>query len=194
MRVSLATAQRAVRICWVLTAICVAALVWVRLHNRPLRYWLGAVAVVTTPVGGINVVAWNVRARGTELTFDFAGTTINVKFWMTSGNVRVLADIVTPRESLRFLPVSRTVGGIMGPWGTQRMTMVYVPLWWLPLVPAGVAWRFRAIARRLVTARICSRCNYDLAGLSPAATCPECGCTLTAPSHPAATPSPLPHA
>lgn len=190
----LSTAQRASRICWVLTAICVVMLVWLRVHNKPRRFWLGDVAVVTTPVGGINVITWNVRARGTETTFDFVGTTINVKFWMTSGNVRVLADIVTPRESLRFLPVSRTGGGFMGPWGTQRMTTIYVPLWWLPIIPAAAGWRARVIARRLATHCKCPHCDYDRAGLSPAAACPECGRALTAPSHPAATPSPLPHA
>ncbi len=153
----------------------VVMLVWLRLHKKPLRYWLGDVSAVTTPAGGINVITWTVRARGTEMTFDFAGATINVKFWMTSGNVRVLAEAVTPRVPLRLWPSWQTGGGFIGPWGTQRMTMIYIPLWWMPVPLLVAVWYFRRHACSITRLQVCSRCHYNLAGLAPRAPCPECG-------------------
>ncbi len=61
--------------------------------------------------------------------------------------------------------------------GTQRQWYLELPLW-IPLLictPLSIlAWRAHIHRRRQAAIR-CPNCNYDLAGLPAAATCPECG-------------------
>lgn len=103
-----------------------------------------------------------------------------------------LSPMPTPPQWWRYVAPHflETYGSVTGP----LRVVFYISPWHIAVLSALLAafifWR----GRRRPRPGKCSRCNYDLTGLSPAAACPECGRTLTAPSHPAATPSPLPHA
>lgn len=52
---------------------------------------------------------------------------------------------------------------------------VWVPLWPLPLIGAGLASVCWFQRRRLTRIGCCERCGYPLAGLPSGAACPECG-------------------
>src|SRR5262245_51307500 len=53
-----------------------------------------------------------------------------------------------------------------------------VPLWpiaALLAIPSALAWLLHIVRRRRLSAGLCTSCRYDRRGLSPNATCPECG-------------------
>lgn len=55
---------------------------------------------------------------------------------------------------------------------------LHFPLWTIVLPVAAatlVIWRTDAMAHRRARLNLCPKCNYDRAGLAPAAKCPECG-------------------
>ncbi len=72
-------------------------------------------------------------------------------------------------------------------WGfrwhvSERTTLISIPLWSLFLFQAistSVAWRLDHVATRREKQGKCKACGYDLAGLSAAAPCPECGKAAT---------------
>ncbi len=60
------------------------------------------------------------------------------------------------------------------PPATAGHRVVYFPLWWVgaPLVPVGA---FLARLGREAPVGHCPTCRYNLSGLPPGASCPECG-------------------
>lgn len=63
-------------------------------------------------------------------------------------------------------------------WDSQsgKDVLLAVPLWFpvvLSLVASGWAWRLELHDRR--RGHRCPSCGYDLAGLAPSGSCPECG-------------------
>lgn len=172
---SVKSIRRLSHLCMALAAMTIVLFIYLRLHTKSAVASISDVAVLTTPAGGINVVTWNVRARGTETIYDFEGTTISVKFSMTTGNARIRAESVTPRVATRLLPDWQSSGAIIGPWGVQRVSTLYLPLWWLPITCVALALYFRRRARIAAGAFVCDRCGYSLVNLPLRSPCPECG-------------------
>jgi hypothetical protein len=103
----------------------------------------------------------------------------------------LLSPMPTPPKWWRYVAPHflATYGSVTGP---LRFAF-YISPWHVAVLSALLAafifWR----ARRRSRVGACPHCNYSLAGLA-ASSCPECGGATTAPSHPAATPSPPPPA
>jgi hypothetical protein len=69
-------------------------------------------------------------------------------------------------------PLAAAVPGmqrLQGPW------MVFVPMWWVPVVLGVVAWRARSSWKRACAIRECKAYGYNLLGLDAGSGCPECG-------------------
>lgn len=87
------------------------------------------------------------------------------------------------RLMIVVIPQLVVVTGLLWSWlGSGRHGPV--PLWVFVLPVAGVlvsnaliAWRARHLRARVARAggRLCTKCGYDLGGLSEQGTCPECG-------------------
>jgi hypothetical protein len=58
-----------------------------------------------------------------------------------------------------------------------------VPLWPIGLASGAASAIGWWSCRRRPAAGICPSCNYDLSGLPPGSSCPECAAKLTAPPH-----------
>ena len=92
----------------------------------------------------------------------------------------------TNRGSFGGSPGTGWYGGYMesqlGWWFDWRTTprgwSVEAPFW-LPsvisLLVTAVAWRLDTLARRRARLNLCPKCNYDRAGITGDAKCPECG-------------------
>jgi len=76
-------------------------------------------------------------------------------------------------------------------WGDSREWGFYTPLW-LPMTVfmflGGSAWRLDALSCRGAQGTLCSKCQYDRAGLVPLAVCPECGAAASSDSTPTSLP------
>jgi hypothetical protein len=65
-------------------------------------------------------------------------------------------------------------------WAGTGPLMFAVPIWFIALLlwaPAAILLRSGILARRHALKGMCGKCNYNLAGLTPDAPCPECGVT-----------------
>ncbi len=69
-------------------------------------------------------------------------------------------------------------------FGSGTLNAFVIPLWIPTMVTvtmAIISWRLDTLARRRDRLNLCSKCNYDRAGLTPGAVCPECGASATDP-------------
>jgi hypothetical protein len=159
-----------------LILLSVVLVVWLRLHAKPVRLWFGNVGFITSPAVGVAIVTWSARQPGTGMEFNQPGIVTTLNFAMVTGNPHIRAKVQSPRDAIRWHPQWYERGGTVTSNGVaSRIGTAYVPLWWLPLLPAGVWHYVVRRARRLATLRLCPRCRYDLSGLSSDTTCPECG-------------------
>ena len=160
-----------------LILISLVLVVWLRLHRKPLRFWLGNVGFISSPAVRVATVRWSTRLPNSEFLFDQPGIATRVSFAPVTGSPHIRAKVQSLRGPIRWhpeLPLAR--GTVVGPAGvTLSLSSAFVPLWWLPILPAGIWYFVARRARRLATLRLCPRCRYDLSGLSSDTTCPECG-------------------
>ncbi|HLP83201.1 MAG TPA: hypothetical protein VK157_02535 [Phycisphaerales bacterium] len=169
------TARRASFVCVTFAIIAITFLFWLRFHAKPLMVNLGGATCFTTPAIGVNIVTWDRPAPGVEALFNAQGSQVHVRF-TAAGSARVTSESLPQGAKVHLLPVGVTqVATVMTAAGATTFRTAFVPLWWLPLVPLALAWRFARVAKRLALAKICPRCGYSLAGLAESVACPECG-------------------
>jgi hypothetical protein len=156
----------------------------VKLPGRPILRktikWGGAVAVI------LLVVVWVVSGRhdwtiypGTEFVANLYGGRVSLSRMDSAAHRDFVRATIESLQGFGFAPewhwnwwCSLEANRPFLKWE------VAVPLWFLglPLLACTLAaWRLDARARRRARTSHCQKCNYDRAGLSPDARCPECG-------------------
>ena len=158
--------------------------------------WTTTTSVVA--VVWVSTAWWSASTVSNQLAVDVGSGAIAV-IWASSGFGRSLppgtrfkwvSDYQSSQSSKLDLWLARSMPRVHpfppGGWaGIVPLWLILLPL----LVPTTRAWLAKTIGPGA-----CSRCGYDLTGLSPAAACPECGTTPPAAPHsghtaPAASPA-----
>lgn len=171
------TARRVSFVCVTITIIAIAFLFWLRFHVKPLMVNLGGATCFTTPAIGVNIVTWDRPAPNAEVLVDYVGSQVRISF-NSAGSVRLGIESLPQPGPVKLLPQGFVNGATMTtPAGVTTFRMGFFPLWWMPLVPLTLAWRFARLAKRLALAKLCPGCGYSLKGLAESSACPECGAT-----------------
>ncbi len=91
-------------------------------------------------------------------------------------------DLFSPE----YLSVLTIQDRVLGEWkyeSTPTSFAISVPLWvpfLIMVLPTTYAWFVDVLATRRIRTEHCPRCSYDLRGLYPGTTCPECNSTKQA--------------